>query len=444
MTGLDHTHDAAARSWLDGANGHADFPIQNLPLGVVSRAAVSEAPGAAIAIGDAALRLAPLAASGLLSGAAQDAAELAAAPTLNALMGAGRPAWRALRHGVFELLHTGAPAATQARLRECLLPLKDAQVHVPAQIGDYTDFYTSLHHARNVGRAIKPEDPDSLVSSNFRWLPIAYHGRASSVVISGTDFHRPMGQALAPGATEPVYGPCARLDFELEMGFFVGPGNALGRPVPLAEAPEHIFGMVLLNDWSARDHQFWEMTPLGPFLGKNFCTSLSPWIVTMEALAPFRLPQARAAGEPQPLAYLADEADRLSGRLDVRLSVALQTQAQRARGLPGDEIAATNFSHQYWTIAQMLAQHTVGGCNLRPGDLLGTGTVSGPGAGEAGAIIELSEGGRRPVPLPSTGEARTFLADGDAVVLRGHCERDGRARIGFGECRGAVLPVTGL
>ena len=261
------------------------------------------------------------------------------------------------------------------------------------------------------------------------------------MVISGTDFHRPHGQALPPGAAAPVYTPCTRLDYELEMGFFIGPGNALGRPVPLADAEQHIFGMCLLNDWSARDHQFWEMAPLGPFLGKNFCTSISPWIVTMEALAPFRVPFERPAGEPQPLAYLDEAGNRARGGVDVQLSVSIETGQARAQGLPAAQITRTSFRHQYWTIAQMLAQHTVGGCNLQPGDLCGTGTVSGPTPEEAGAIVELSLGGSRPITLAGTGEQRTFLQDGDAVILRGWCEKEGAARIGFGQCRGTVLPA---
>jgi fumarylacetoacetase len=285
--------------------------------------------------------------------------------------------------------------------------------------------------------------PDRPLSPNFQWLPIAYHGRASSVVVSGTDFHRPMGQALAPGAAAPVYGPCARLDFELEMAIYVGRGNALGEQVPLAQAEEHIFGMGLLNDWSARDHQFWEMAPLGPFLGKNFCTSVSPWVVTMDALAPYRVGAVhRPASDPQPLAYLAQDANQRRGGIDVRLTVGLETALHRQRGLPPAEITHTSFRHQYWTVAQMLTQHTVGGCNLQSGDLLGTGTISGPAPEEAGAMVELSLGGTQPLTLTGTGEQRRFLEDGDAVVLRGWCEAPGAARIGFGECRGMVLPVA--
>ena len=442
MTVLDHTHDPAARSWLASANAAGgDFPVQNLPLAVLRRRGSREAFRSAVAIGDAALDLAALHGHGALQGDAADALRLAAQPTLNAFLAAGPRAWRALRHALFDALHERAPPARRHALEACLLPLAEVEYALPTHIGDYTDFYTSLHHALNVGRLIFPDKP---LTPNFQWLPIAYHGRASSVVVSGTDFHRPHGQALPAGAAAPVYTPCTRLDYELEMGFFIGPGNALGRPVPLAEAEQHIFGLCLLNDWSARDHQFWEMAPLGPFLGKNFCTSISPWIVTLDALAPYRVPLARAADDPPSLAYLDGDANRARGGIDVQLSVAIESAEHRARGLAAAEVSRTSFRHQYWTIAQMLAQHTVGGCNLQPGDLCGTGTVSGPTPAEAGAIVELSAGGTRPITLAGTGEARAFLHDGDAVILRGWCARDGAARIGFGECRGTVLPAVAV
>ncbi len=437
---LNATHDPAARSWLASANlPGTDFPIQNLPFGVFRRAGSSENHRGGVAIGDAIVDLAALSRATVLQGEAARAAEACAQRSLNYFLELGPQAWSALRHALFGLLHEGASGPGADALRQALVPQADAELALPTQIGDYTDFYTSIHHARNVGRVVRPDDP---LTPNFQWLPIAYHGRASSVVVSGTDFHRPMGQAMPPGAKAPVYGPCTRLDYELEMGFYVGPGNRQGRPIPLAQAEDHIFGMCLLNDWSARDHQFWEMNPLGPFLGKNFCTSVSPWIVTMEALAPFRVPFTRPADEPQPLAYLDGAANRAQGALDVRLEVLLQSTQHRAKGLPGDRLSATSFRHQYWTIAQMVAQHTVGGCNLQPGDLLGTGTISGPTYEEAGAIVELSKGGSQKIPLPSTGEERTFLLDGDAVVLRGWCEKPGAVRIGFGESRGMVLPVV--
>lgn len=436
---LNHTHDPAATSWVATANEHADFPIQNLPVAVFRGAAGSQPFRGGMAIGDQIVDLAALSQTGLLNGQARAACDLAAQPKLNALMAAGPPAWQALRHGVFALLKSDAPASTQHAVQACLMPQAQAEYSLPTQIGDYTDFYTSIHHARNVGRVIRPDDP---LTPNFVWLPIAYHGRASSVVISGTPFKRPNGQAFPANSKAPVYTPCTRLDYELEMGFYVGPGNAMGSPVPLAEAEDHIFGMCLLNDWSARDHQFWEMAPLGPFLGKNFCTSVSPWVVMMEALAPFRAPVAeRPAPEPQPLPYLEHPANRAAGGIDVQLTVSIDTEATRAAGKAPSEVSRTSFKHQYWTVAQMVAQHTVGGCNLQSGDLIGTGTISGPTASEAGAIVELSRGGTAPITLAATGEQRTFLLDGDAVILRGWCEREGAARIGFGSCEGRILPA---
>ena len=438
---LNATHDPQARSWLASANAAGcDFPIQNLPFGVFKRRGSSEAFRGGVAIGDQIVDLAALAQAQVLSGDAARAVQAAAGSKLNPLLALGAPAWHALRQALFDGLRDGASGPVTQALRASLVPQAEAEHTVPTQVGNYTDFYTSIHHGRNVGRVIRPDDP---LTPNFQWLPIAYHGRASSVVVSGTAYHRPMGQAMPPGASAPVYGPCRRLDYELELGFYVGPGNALGHPIPMAQAEEHIFGMCLLNDWSARDHQFWEMAPLGPFLGKNFCTSVSPWIVTLEALAPYRVPFAHPADEPQPLPYLDSPHNRAHGGLDIQLEVHLQSAEHRARQLGGDRLSATNFRHQYWTIGQMLAQHTVGGCNLLPGDLMGTGTISGPTPSEAGAIVELSRGGTQAVPLPTSGESRHFLEDGDTVILRGWCEKPGAARIGFGECRGEVLPAVG-
>lgn len=439
---LNHTHDPEARSWLESANAPGtDFPIQNLPFGVFRRKGSSEAFRGGVAIGDQVIDLAAIAKAGAVSGAAAvKAVNACAGDALNDFLAMGPTAWRALRHALFDLLKTGASGPGVNALRASLVPQAEVEHRVPTRIGDYTDFYTSIHHARNVGRVIRPDDP---LSPNFQWIPIAYHGRASSVVVSGTPFHRPMGQAMPPGASAPVYGACKRLDYELEMGFYVGPGNAMGTPIPLAEAEQHIFGMCLLNDWSARDHQFWEMNPLGPFLGKNFCTTVSPWIVTMEALAPYRVPFSHPADEPQPLPYLDSAANSAEGGVDVQLEVRLEAREHRERGIAPDRLSATSFRHQYWTIAQMLAQHTVGGCNLQPGDLLGTGTISGPTPAEAGAIVELSVGGTKDVPLPGIGAQRRFLEDGDTVILRGWCEKPGAARIGFGESRGEVLAAVG-
>ena len=451
LTSLDFTHDPATRSWVHRANdGRTDFPLQNLPLAIFRRRGSVEAWRGGVAIGDQVLDLAALAAcrheavdAGLATtatGPARRALQACAGPTLNDYLALSRPAWRALRHALFALLRAAARPALREALTAMLVPQAEVEHALPAQVGDYTDFYTSIHHALNVGRLIFP---DNHLTPNFQWLPIAYHGRASSLRVGqpGFGFHRPHGQAMPPGAGAPIYTPCTRLDFELEMGFFIGPGNELGTPIALKNAEDHIAGMCLLNDWSARDHQFWEMAPLGPFLGKNFCTTVSPWLVSLEALAPFRCAFMRPAQDPQPLPYLDDPGNRAQGGIDVQLEVRLDTPAHHVASRTPSAIARTSFRHQYWTVAQMVAQHTVGGCDLRSGDLLGTGTVSGPTPAEAGALVELSRGGREPITLAATGERRAFLEDGDTVILRGWCEREGAVRIGFGECHGTVWPV---
>jgi fumarylacetoacetase len=434
------THNAFAKSWVASANAAGcDFPIQNLPFAVFRRAGSDETFRGGVAIGDQVIDMAQVAATDCLDGLAQAAAQACAQPALNDFFAMGPPAWTALRHGLFELLEKAFYGPKVDALRGCLIAQEAAEFTVPARIGDYTDFYTSLDHAMNIGVMMRPEDP---ITSNFKWMPIAYHGRVSSIGVSGQTFRRPMGQAMPPGAAAPIYGPCARLDYELELGIYIGQGNAQGEPIALKDAEQHIFGICLLNDWSARDIQFWEMAPLGPFLGKNFCTTLSPWIVTMEALAPYRQAWSRASSDPQPLAYLDSENNRANGALDISLEVLLETKQLRATGEAPSRVSATSFKHQYWTVAQMVAHHTVGGCNLKSGDLLGSGTISGPGEGEAGAMIELTHGGNQPVTL-SNGEQRGFLHDGDAVILRGWCEKPGFARIGFGQSEGTVLPATG-
>jgi len=319
------------------------------------------------------------------------------------------------------------------------VPQSEADYDVPARIGDYTDFYTSVHHATNIGALFRPDNP---LLPNYKWVPIGYHGRASSIGVSTQRFHRPMGQIMAPGAAQPVLGPSQRLDIELELGIFMGSGNALGEPVPMAQAEGQVFGICLLNDWSARDLQAWEYQPLGPFLSKNFATTVSPWVVTLEALAPYRVPFTRPEGDPQPLPYLDSDANRRQGAFDIELQVGLQTPAMREAGQDAATICRTSYRHAYWTVAQLVAHHSVNGCNLQPGDLLGSGTLSGPTLAQAGALIELTSGGKHPLQLPN-GESRTYLEDGDAVVMRGWCEKAGAARIGFGECAGLVLPARG-
>jgi len=438
MTTLNHTHDAQRHAWVASANvAGCDFPLQNLPYGVFRRSGSDEAFRCGVAIGDQVLDLAALSHTSVLSGLAADAALACRADALNTLMAMGPAAWQALRHALFAALENTASPATVQQVHACLVPQSKVEHKVAARIGDYTDFYTSIDHALNVGKLMSPP---AALTPNFQWLPIAYHGRASSIGVSGQRFRRPMGQSKAPDAAAPSYGPCARLDYELELAIYIGTGNALGEPVPLAQAEDHIFGIGLLNDWSARDIQFWEMAPLGPFLGKNFATTVSPWVVSMEALAPYRQAWVRPADHPQPLAYLDTAANRAAGAMDIQLEVWLSTAQRRAAGMPDARLTHTSFKHQYWTVAQMVAQHTVGGCNLQTGDLLGSGTISGPTESEAGALIELAQGGRKPVALDN-GEQRGFLQDGDAVSLRGWCEKPGFARIGFGESRGEVLPA---
>ena len=439
-TMLNPTHDPAARSWLASANQRGgDFPIQNLPFAVFRVRGTAEPFRGGVAIGDQVIDMARLSQAGCLKGLALDAAKAGAQTTLNALMAMGPAAWSALRHGLFGLLQADAGASVQQAVQACLVPQSQVEYTVPAQIGDYTDFYTSVHHATNIGKQFRPDNP---LLPNYKWVPIGYHGRASSIGISGQSFARPKGQLKAPDAEVPVLAPSKRLDIELELGIFIGQGNAQGEPIEIGDAENHVFGICLLNDWSARDIQGWEYQPLGPFLSKNFASTISPWIVTLEALAPYRVPFVRAEGDPQPLPYLDSAANRAGGSLVIQLQVGLQTRRMREAGQPDAQICRTSYRHAYWTVAQMVAHHTVNGCNLQPGDLFGSGTLSGPTLDQAGALIELTQGGKNPIALPN-GENRTFLEDGDAVVLRGWCEKPDAARIGFGECRGTVLPARG-
>jgi len=433
---INETHDAGLRSWLASANAPGtDFPIQNLPFAIFRRRNTTEAWRGGVAIGDRIVDLAAAHRAGLFSGEATIAAAQAGASTLNGLMALGPRYWSALRQALSRALREGA--AQQPVLADCLVAQSEAEYTVPATIGDYTDFYASIHHATNVGRLFRPDNP---LMPNFKWVPIGYHGRASSIGVSGQRFHRPSGQVLPAGGNAPEFAASRRLDYELEVGVWVGPGNPLGEPIAIDRVDEHIFGLCLLNDWSARDIQAWEYQPLGPFLAKNFATTISPWIVTLEALAPYRVPWTRPDGDPQPLAYLDSEATRSHGAIDLQLEAWIESERMRTAGTGACRLSHTSLRHSYWNIGQMLAHHSAGGCNLNPGDLLGTGTQSGPSLDEAGALIELSGGGKNPVTL-NNGESRTFLEDGDAVILRGWCERDGFARIGFGECRGEVLPA---
>ena len=432
MSPLDRSHDPALTSWVTSAQGHADFPLQNLPLGVFSPPAGS--PRGGVAIGDGILDLKTAEQGGLFESEAQRAARAAAGPTLNALMALGEGPRRALRLRLIELLEQGSP--TRAKVEPLLHAAAACALHLPAHIGDYTDFYAGIHHATNVGRLFRPDAP---LPPNYKHVPIGYHGRASSVRPSGEPVRRPNGQRKLAGETAPSFGPARNLDYELELGVWIGPGNALGEPIPISEAGRHVFGLCLLNDWSARDMQTWEYQPLGPFLAKSFATTVSPWIVTAEALTPFRMAQApRIQGDSAPLPYLLDAADQSAGAVDIALEVWLAPGGGTARRL-----SASNATDLYWTLAQLVAHHASGGCNLNPGDLLGSGTISGVNHDSCGSLLELTRGGTEPIALQG-GHARGFLEDGDEVIFRGVCRREGFASIGFGECRATVFPAPSM
>lgn len=424
-TETDDSHAADLHSWLNSANDPAtDFPLQNLPYGRFRRAPDADW-SIGVAIGDQVLDL--------------RLAKLFESNDMNRLMALNQAARLALRRALSRGLRHGS--AQQAQFRTALVAQDSVEMGLPCEIGDYTDFYTSIHHASAVGKLFRPENP---LLPNYKWMPIAYHGRSSSIGVSrpglGQTFRRPMGQIKVPDASEPRLAPSAKLDFELELGVFIGRPNVIGESISMLDAEQHIFGLALFNDWSARDVQAWECQPLGPFLSKNFASTVSPWIVTLEALAPFRQAFTRSAGDPAPLPYLNSPANQQHGAIDIQLEIWLQTAQMRAAGDGAVRLTAANYRDAYWTAAQLVVHHSVNGCNLRSGDLLGSGTQSGPLAGQGGSLLELSQGGRRSLALPN-GELRTFLEDGDTVILRGHCQREGFRRIGLGECRGSVLPT---
>jgi fumarylacetoacetase len=432
---LDSTHDPARRSWLPSANaGGADFPLQNLPFGIY-RATASDRPRVGVAIGDRVLDLVAALEVGCLE-VPERTASACHAPRLNLLMGLPPEARRGLRTALSDLMAEGSRLAGDRSLHERIFRHeREVQLLLPADIGDYTDFYASVFHASNVGSMFRPDNP---LLPNYKWVPIGYHGRASSVVPSGTPVRRPLGQTRATDAA-PVFGPTRQLDYELEVGAWIAEGNGLGTTIPIAEVERYLFGIGLLNDWSARDIQSWEYQPLGPFLAKNFATTVSPWVVTMEALAPFRVAAfERAATDPAPLPYLDGEWNRRLGGVQFTLEVAIQTGRMREQGLAPARVSRTDFRQMYWTLGQLVTHHTSNGCNLRPGDLVGSGTVSGPEKSERGCLLELSWRGREPLTFP-TGETRAFLEDGDEVVMTGYAERPGAVRIGLGECRGTIL-----
>lgn len=436
MNVIDETHDPRRESWVASAKGHADFPIQNLPLGIFSPPGGTAHGG--VAIGDRIFDLRAALDHGLFASEAAAAASAAAGPTLNPLMALGQGPRRALRRRVSALLAVDATdrAKTEAIATRLLHNAAECTLHLPAAIGSFTDFFAGIHHARNGGRR---RDPNNPLSPNYKYVPVAYHSRASSVRPSGVPIRRPSGQRKAANEDVPSFGPSQKLDYELELAIWIGPSNELGEPISIAQAGDHVFGLGLVNDWSARDVQGWESQPLGPFLGKNFGSTVSPWVITTEALAPFRVAQpARPAGDPRPLPYLWDDADQQSGAFDIALEALLLTEAMRARGLPPHRMSASNTTDLYWTIAQLVAHHSCGGCNLAPGDLFGTGTISGPTQEGYGSLMELSQDGQRDITLAS-GETRTFTENGDEVIFRAHCRRDGFAPIGFGECRARII-----
>ena len=434
MTSLNDTHDPKLTSWVPSANEIGnDFPIQNLPMGVFRNAGSSGEYRGGVAIGSQILDVGKAFDAGYLKG---DAAAACKESTLNTLMGLGREHWVSLRDQLSKLLRSGG---NENEGRICLIPMADAEMGVPARIGDFTDFYSSINHATNVGRMFRPDNP---LLPNYKYVPIAYHGRSSSIRVSGTPTKRPAGQLKGPDAETPNFDACRRLDYETELGVFVGPGNMLGSAIPLEEAEDHVFGLCILNDWSARDIQTWEYQPLGPFMAKNFSSTISPWIITLEALAPYRSAIfKRPKGDPAPLPYLHTKSHEGSGGLDINIEVAVLTEKMRKNGGQPQIIGAPNFKDMYWSIFQMLAHHSSNGCDLNPGDLYGSGTISGTTPDTYGSILEACNGGKENILFPGD-EERTFLEDGDEVVMRAWCDGDNKARIGFGECRSVIVPAV--
>jgi fumarylacetoacetase len=435
---INETHDPNLQSWVESANDPAsDFPIQNLPLGLFTLDP-DDLPSIGVAIGDQVLNLSEAAETLWGEDFDDELADACMMESLDLVMDLPQEQLSELRRRLSRWLRADAPAREREVIAEFLLPQAEVQMVLPAEIGDYTDFYASVYHATNVGKLFRPDQP---LLPNYKWVPIGYHGRASSIVVSGTEVRRPLGQTMTEGAERPEFGPSKVLDYELEVGCFIGANNPLGQPVSLEQAEEHIFGLCLVNDWSARDIQRWEYQPLGPFLSKSFATSISPWVVTLEALAPFRAPAfQRPAGDPEPLPYLDAPGNRTAGGFDIQLEALLRTPQMQERGLPPHRLSRSNTKDLYWTFAQLLTHHTSNGCNLRTGDLLASGTVSGATKESQGCLLELTNKGAEPVELP-TGEPRRFLQDGDEIILRGWCERAGFRRVGFGECRGVIVGV---
>ena len=437
---INETHDLSLKSWVESANDpKTDFPIQNLPFCMFWPSMESEAPRLGIAIGDQILDLYAVISSGLLGPDFEEIAEEMELCDLSFLTEVYGPGVLSdIRNAAFQILRQGAPADVVRDAKACLVRARTIEPELPFEIGDYTDFYCSIYHATNVGSMFRPDNP---LLPNYKYVPIGYHGRASSIVISGTDVKRPNGQNRSDADQPPVFIPCKNLDYEMEVGFFIGGGNDRGTSIPISEAEQHIFGLCLVNDWSARDIQAWEYQPLGPFLAKNFATTISPFVVTMEALAPFRTRAfEREAGDPDPLPYLSDEENEKVGGIDINLEVFIQTEKMRQENIDPHMLSRSNMKDLYWTIGQMVTHHASNGCNLQSGDLIATGTISGKEKSERGSMLELSWRGTEPIELPG-GETRRFLEDGDEIIMKGYCEREGFRRIGFGECRGRILPA---
>ena len=430
---MNTTHNPHLKSWVASANipGN-DFPIQNLPFGVF-RKRVSGLHHVGVAIGDQVVDVTAARNEALFSGLAEEAAEACSDDSLNRFLSLGKFHWSELRMRLSFLL---SDMSERSKVERCLVPVEEVEMQLPLAIGDYSDFYASVYHAANVGSMFRPDNP---LLPNYKHVPIGYHGRASSIVVSGANIRRPEGQTKADTAALPTFGPSNQLDYELEVGFFVGTGNVLGKPIRISDAEQHIFGLCLVNDWSARDIQKWEYQPLGPFLSKSFATSVSPWIITLDALEPFRCPAfERHVDDPAPLPYLESVTNTLRGGIDLRLEVCITTRRMRESKIEPMLISSGTFADMYWTVAQMLAHHTSNGCKMRAGDLLASGTVSGPTKESRGCLLERTWRGAEPLQFP-TGETRKFLEDGDEVIIRGFCEAEGHVRIGFGECRGTVI-----
>jgi len=434
---LNETHDPGLTSWVESANLEgADFPIQNLPFAVFRLRISDESLRAGVAIGDQVLDLARLAETRAFDSDINELLQLCAGSSLNAFMGRGAAASSALRLALSRALRTGSDL--QDQLQPCLVAQDLVEYTLPCRIGDYTDFYSSINHATNVGKLFRPDNP---LLPNYKWVPIGYHGRASSIGVSGQDIRRPLGQTKAPDADSPSFGPSQRLDYETEVGIYIGTGNDLGDRIALDDADSHVFGYCIFNDWSARDIQAWEYQPLGPFLSKSFASTVSPWIVTSEALLPYRTEWARSADDPQPLDYLDSEQNRSQGALDLKLQTCLQSAKMRTDGDAPHLLGESNFAQSYWSVAQMVTHHTVNGCNLQPGDFFGSGTQSGTGDNELGSMLEITRGGKQELELPN-GEIRKFLIDGDCIIMSGYCSKPGAARIGFGSASATILPAT--